>query len=79
MNRTTAIFGIFLIFVAMHELEGFTAGIGNAGLGKRDYVSKVIQIVLKYNLLSCRQAFKKFRKNYYCSGKNFYLLSQFHY
>lgn len=47
MNRTTAIFGIFLIFVAMHELEGFTAGIGNAGLGKRDYVSKVKQIVLK--------------------------------
>ena len=47
MNRTTAIFGLFLIFVAMHELEGFTAGIGNAGLGKRDYISKVIQIILK--------------------------------
>ena len=47
MNRTTAIFGILLIFVVMHELKGFTAGIGNAGLGKRDYVSKVRQSVLK--------------------------------
>lgn len=51
MNRTTAIFGLFLIFVAMHELEGFTAGIGNAGLGKRDYVSKArreLQVVCRY-------------------------------